>query len=337
MPKHVVPRLLRAHPTETWLAVVLAVICAGLSLTTTQFLTVANLFNLLNTSSVNLIFAVGLLVVLIAGGIDISFAVAASVVQYVAALALAGIGGGGWLSGLAIAALAGMALGAVNAALIHYFRIISIVVTIATFNIFFGLLMFFTHGVSIYSLPEWWTRRAVLFEYQQANGTWAELTLPVLIMSVCVIATWVLIRHTTTGRQLYAFGDHPEGAKRLGINIAAMHFIAFGWLGLMAGIAGLVQVHYAQEVVPNALIGRELDVLAAVVLGGARLGGGRGTVLGCILGVFLVSVTQNGLNLLGVSPYAFKMIVGAIILAAISLSSAPLGQMLARGRQRWQS
>ena len=74
----------------------------------------------------------------------------------------------------------------------------------------------------------------------------------------------------------------------------AMHFIAYGWLGMMAGIGGLAQVHYAQEVVPNALIGRELDVLAAVVLGGARLGGGRGTVLGCILGVFLVSVTQNG-------------------------------------------
>ena len=97
----------------------------------------------------------------------------------------------------------------------------------------------------------------------------------------CVAATWLLIRHTSTGRQLYAFGDNPEGARRLGINIAAMHFIAFGWLGLMAGIAGLVQVHYAQEVVPNALSGRELDVLAAVVLGGARLGGGRGTVLGC--------------------------------------------------------
>ena len=125
----------------------------------------------------------------------------------------------------------------------------------------------------------------MLFEFQQANGTWAELTLPVVIMAVCVFATWVLIRASTTGRQLYAFGDNPEGARRLGINIAAMHFIAFGWLGLMAGIAGLVQVHYAQEVVPNALIGRELDVLAAVVLGGARLGGGRGTVLGCILGV----------------------------------------------------
>jgi simple sugar transport system permease protein len=337
MPRLAIPKLFRAHPTETWLVLVLLAISAGLSLTTDQFFTIANLFNLLNTSSVNLIFAVGLLVVLISGGIDISFAVAASVVQYVAALALAGIGGGDWLSGLAVAALTGIALGAVNAALIYYFRIISIVVTIATFNIFFGLLMFTTHGVSIYILPEWWISRTILFQYQQANGAWADLTLPVLIMAVCVLITWVLIRHTTTGRQLYAFGDNPEGARRLGINIAAMHFIAYGWLGMMAGIGGLVQVHYAQEVVPNALVGRELDVLAAVVLGGARLGGGRGTVLGCVLGVFLVSVTQNGLNLLGVSPYAFKMIVGAIILVAITLSNAPLEQMLAGFRQRRQS
>jgi simple sugar transport system permease protein len=337
MPSLTMPKLFRAHPTETWLVIVLIGICVGLSLTAGQFFSLANFFNLLNTSSVNLIFAVGLLVVLISGGIDISFAVAASVVQYIAALFLISIGGGTWTSGLLIAAATGIALGAVNAALIHYFRIISIVVTIATFNIFFGLLMFFTRGVSIYNLPDWWIHRTVLFEYQQADGAWAELTLPVLIMAFCVVATWILIRHTTTGRQLYAFGDNPEGARRLGINIAAMHFIAFGWLGLMAGIGGLVQVHYAQEVVPNALVGRELDVLAAVVLGGARLGGGRGTVLGCVLGVFLVSVTQNGLNLLGISPYAFKMIIGAIILVAISLSNAPLGQMLAGIRQRARS
>jgi simple sugar transport system permease protein len=327
-------RLFRAHPTETWLVVVLIIMSLGLALTSDKFFTVANLFNLLNTSSTNLIFAVGLLVVLISGGIDISFAVAASVVQYVVALALAKIGGGDWFTGVAFAAIAGISLGAINAALIYYFRIISIVVTIATFNVFFGLLMFFTHGVSIYNLPAWWTHRTVLFEFQQADGAWSGLTLPVAIMAGCAIATWVLIRHTSTGRQLYAFGDNPDGARRLGINIAAMHFIAFGWLGLMAGIAGIVQVHYAQEVVPNALIGRELDVLAAVVLGGARLGGGRGTVLGCILGVFLVSVTQNGLNLLGISPYAFKMIVGTIILIAITLSNAPLGLMLSQMRQR---
>ena len=336
MPSFALGKIFRAHPTESSLLIVLLILGVALSATTGQFFTISNAFNLLNTSAVNLIFAVGLLVVLISGGIDISFAVAASAVQYVVALVVARIGGGDWFSGLAVGAVAGMALGAINATLIYYFRIISIVVTISTFNIFFGLLMFFTHGVSIYDLPEWWTRRTVLFEYQQANGSWAELTLPVLFMAICVFATWVLIRHTATGRQLYAFGDNPEGARRLGINIASMHFIAYCWLGLMAGIAGVAQVHYAQEVVPNALVGRELDVLAAVVLGGARLGGGRGTVLGCVLGVFLVSVTQNGLNLLGISPYAFKMIIGAIILLAITLSNAPLGRLFgqasARGR-----
>jgi len=334
MRKLTIPKLMRANPTETWLIIVLVVISIAMSQASPQFLTIANLFNLLNTSSVNLIFAVGLLVVLIAGGIDISFAVAASVVQYVVATALARLGGGDWITGLAFGAVVGACLGAFNAALIHYFRIISIVVTIATFNIFFGLLMFFTRGVSIYNLPEWWIHRTMLIEFQQANGAWAELTLPVAIMAVCVVATWILIRHTSIGRQLYAFGDNPEGARRLGINIAAMHFIAFGWLGVMAGIAGVAQVHFTQQVVPNALAGRELDVLAAVVLGGARLGGGRGTVLGCILGVFLISVTQNGLNLLGISPYAFKMVVGAVILVAITLSNAPLGKLLASFMQR---
>jgi simple sugar transport system permease protein len=262
--------------------------------------------------------------VLVAGGIDISFAVAASVVQYLAALFFIEIGGGNWPTGFAVAALIGMGLGFVNAALIHYFRIISIVVTIATFNAFFGLLMFFTSGRNIYDLPSWWLARIYIWDYQMPSGAWAELTISVGVMLACMAATWFLLSHTTTGRQLYAFGDNPEGARRLGINIALMQFVAFGWMGAMAGIAGLMQVNIAREVVPNALFGRELDVLAAVVLGGARLGGGRGTILGCVLGVLLVAVAQNGLNLLGVSPYAFKMVVGAIILIAISTSNIAL-------------
>jgi simple sugar transport system permease protein len=320
--------LIRRHPTELILLAVIALICLFLSLATDHFFSLGNAFDILNTSSVNIIFAVGLLVVLIAGGIDISFAVAASVVQYLTVTALGWIGGGGWISGLLIAGSIGVLLGAFNALLIHKFKIISIVATISTFNIYFGLLMFFTRGVSIYDLPEWLTSRVILYEREMADGTWIEVTLPVLVMLLCVIATWLLITRTTTGRQLYSFGDNPEGARRYGINVGAMQFIAFGWLGLMAGIAGLVQAHYAQEVVPNALYGRELDVLAAVVLGGARLGGGKGTVLGCVLGVLLVSITQNGLNLLGVSPFAFKMIVGAIILVAITLSSARIEKLL---------
>lgn len=323
-------RLLRDYPTESKLLAVLLLMFAGLSIASPSFFSLVNLTSLLNNSAVNVIWAMGLLVVLIAGGIDISFAVAASVVQYGVVLALGPLDGGNWAIGFALAVVLGVALGWINAALVHVFQIITIVATIATFNAFFGLLMWLSAGKGIYSLPSWWSQRTLIWEHQTADGTWAELNLAVGVMLVCMAATWVLIRHTSIGRQLYAFGDNPEGARRLGIRPGAMWFIAFGWMGAMSGIAGLMQVNIAREVVPNALYGRELDVLAAVVLGGARLGGGRGSVIGCLLGVLLVAVAQNGLNLLGVSPYAFKMVVGAIILIAISTSNLEL----VRGRSR---
>lgn len=323
-----IPDLIRSNPTEFKLIIVLVAMCLFLSVASKDFFTLVNFTDLLNNSSVNLIFAAGLVVVLIAGGIDISFAVAASVVQYVAVFVFEAMGGGNWLIGFIVAGILGIGLGFINAALIHYFRIISIVVTIATFNAFFGLLMFITSGRYLYNLPDWWTSRIIIFEKETASGAWAELTLPVAVMVAALLVTWLFIRFLNTGRQLYAFGDNPEGARRAGINIAAMQFIAFGWMGMMAGIGGLMQVNIVQEVVPNALIGRELDVLAAVVLGGARLGGGRGSVLGCLLGVLLISITQNGLNLMGVSPYAFKMIVGIIILIAITTSNVSFGTLV---------
>src|ERR1700675_1511753 len=272
-------RSLGIGATERWLIVVMLLMGVGLSLFTSTFLTLPNLFDLLNASAVNLIFAVGLLVVLIAGGIDISFAVGASVVQYLTALTVMRLGGGDWALGFMVAAGFGFLLGAVNATIIYHFRIVSIVVTIATFNVFFGGLMFLTGGVSIYDLPDWWMTRVSLVAFKTSSGV-AELALPVAVMAVMVAATWFLLRPTTIGRQPYAMGANPEAARRVGVNMGAMHYVAFGWLGMMAGIAGLMQAHYVQEVVPNALYGRELDVLAAVVLGGARLGGGRRPVPG---------------------------------------------------------
>lgn len=313
-------RLIAGHPVEVRLLAVLVALCVALSLSTDTFLTLGNITSLLNNNAVNLIWAVGLLVVLIAGGIDISFAVAASVVQYLSAQVFMVVEGN-WVFGILVASVFGLGLGLINAALIHGFRVVSIVITIATFNAYFGLLMFFTKGRNIYDLPDWWTDRIYIFEHQAADGTWSELNLSVGIMIVCVVLTALLIRSTTIGRQLYAMGDNPDGARRAGVNIWLMHCVAYGWLGVMAGIAGLCQVNIAQEVVPNALYGRELEVLAAVVLGGARLGGGRGTVLGCILGVLFIAITQNGLNLLGISPFAFQMIIGTAILIAISSSN----------------
>lgn len=325
---------LAPRSTEAWLALVILLLAGFLGIATDTFLTLTNLFDLLNISAFNVILALGLLVVLVAGGIDISFAVAASVVQYLVAVTVMAIGGGNWALGILLAAGFGCLLGAINAALIHYCRIISIVVTIATFNVFFGLLMFTTRGRSIYNLPDWWLDRIILLEIETRSG-FAFLTLPVLVMACMVLATWLLLNRLNLGRQLYAMGDNPDGARRIGIDIAAMHFLAYGWLGACAGIGGLMQAHYVQEVVPNALYGRELDVLAAVVLGGARLGGGRGTVLGTILGVALVTMTANGLNLLGVSPYAFKMVVGLVILVAITMSNLQgLEQLWRRLRRR---
>jgi simple sugar transport system permease protein len=323
------PRLKGLGPTEQWLLLVIALISIFLALTTDTFLTLVNLFDLLNYSAVNIMFAAGLLVVLIAGGIDISFAVAASVVQYLTVVTVMQMGGGNWAVGVVLSCFFGVCLGSLNAALIYHFRITSIVVTIATFNLFFGMLMYVTGGVSIYDLPDWLSTRIVLFEHETASG-YAEITLPILAMIVVVTLTWLLLRRLSIGRQLFAMGDNTEGARRLGINLGAMHYIAYGWLGACAGIAGLMQAHYAQEIVPNALYGRELEVLAAVVLGGARLGGGRGTLIGAVLGLALVSITQNGLNLLGVSPYAFRMIVGAVILVAISVSGDTVGRVVRR-------
>lgn len=325
--------LLTNRKTEVRLGIVLLAMIVGLSLTSDSFFTLNNLTSLLNNNAINLIWAVGLLVVLIAGGIDISFAVASSVVQYLAVQVFRQIGGGDWTTGILVCGAIGIALGLVNMFFIYRFRIVSIVVTIATYNAYFGLLMFFSKGRNIYNLPDWLTDRVVMFEYESADGTWSELTLAVGAMVVCVVATWFLIQRTNLGRQLYAFGDNPEGARRAGVNVAAMQALAFGWMGLMAGIAGLMQANIVKEVVPNALIGREMDVLAAIVLGGARLGGGKGTVLGCVLGVMFVAVTQNGLNLLGVSPFAFKMIIGGAILVAISTSNIDFADLFRRRQE----
>lgn len=323
---------LRTHEGEARLFVVLVVLVVFLSVASPSFLTASNLASLMNNNAINVIWAVGLLVVLISGGIDISFAVAASVVQYLTFYALMAVGGGNWLVGLLFAGGIGVAVGFINAALIAGFGVISIVATIATFNALFGLLMFMTAGRSLYDLPDWWTTRVEVVHL----GDSATLTLPVAAMATAMAATWFLISRTNIGRQLYAFGDNPEGARRAGVATSLMQFIAYGWVGLMAGVGGIMQVNIVQEVVPNALIGRELEVLAAVVLGGARLGGGRGTVLGCFMGVLLVAITQNGLNMLGVSPYAFKMVIGLTILVAISLSNFELSALAGRhpGRRR---
>jgi simple sugar transport system permease protein len=189
--------------------------------------------------------------------------------------------------------------------------------------------MYFTSGRSIYDLPDWWARRVTLWRLE-TGGDIVRITLPIVVMAAVVVLTWLMMNRTTLGRKLYALGGNPEGARRIGISPGAMTALAYGYLGLLAGVAGLLQAHRVGESVPNALVGNELNVLAAAVLGGASLTGGIGSVGGVILGILLLAVLQNGLNLLGVSPYFFQVIIGAVIL--ISTSATGLAARAPRQR-----
>jgi simple sugar transport system permease protein len=308
----------RSH--EFWLLAVILALCLVLSLATDSFLTLQNLFDLLTSNAFVGIMASGLLVVLIAGGIDISFTATASVAQYVA-LTLAIRYSLGWFAMFAIAGAIGIACGAINALFITRLRISSIIVSIATLNIFYGLLIFCTGGKYITSLPKFFRDGIWWFEYDDASGTPYALNLQILVLALAFLSAWLLLNRTNIGRQIYALGGNKDAAQRLGFLVVRLHFLVYGDLGLIAGIASLVQAQLAQSVTPTVLVGKELDVLAAVVLGGASLTGGVGTVFGAILGVTLLAVLQNGLVLLGVSSYWNQWFVGLTILCAVSITA----------------
>jgi simple sugar transport system permease protein len=300
--------VLRRHDIQlAGIVVVMAVIFSALS---QSFLSAGNLVSLLENYSVMAIMAAGLLVVLISGGIDISFAAIAAVSQYVMATVLVRIGGN-WLVAFGLAAGFGILLGVVNALLIYYLRALAVIVTISMMTFYFAVLMFVTDGKSIYDLPDWFTADLSLF----------GIPFPVVVAAIVLLVTVFLLSRLSIGRQIYGLGGNPEAAKRMGCNLLGLQCFVYGYSGLMAGIAGLVQAHRVEEVVPNALIGRELDVLAAVVLGGASLLGGIGTVSGTILGIVLLAVLQNGLTLLGVSSYSFGFVTGLIILISVSATA----------------
>jgi simple sugar transport system permease protein len=314
--------------TEGLLLLVIMLLAALLAVLSPYFLTISNLVDLVENYSVTTILALGVFVVLVAGGIDISFAATASVAQYITAYAATAWGVPALVC-IPLGLVVGLGLGCLNAALIYYLRVTSIIITIATMSVYFALLMWITEGKSIYSLPDWWSTRIVLFSTETANGDLVRITLPILVAILTALATWFLMTRTAAGRQLTAMGGNPEAARRLGVDLGTMHFLAYGYLGLLAGLAGLLQAHRVGESVPNAMVGSELNVLAAAVLGGASLTGGIGTVGGVLLGILLLAMLQNGLNLLGVSPYFFQIVIGLVILVSTSITG-----LSARTRRR---
>jgi simple sugar transport system permease protein len=304
--------------TETALAAVILAVSVVFSFASPYFLTLSNATDLIEANSVTTILAAGVFVVLVSGGIDISFAAVASVTQYVAALMATRYG---WpaLPTVGLACALGVALGTINALLTYYLRVVSIIVTIATSSIYYATFIYVTAGTEIYNLPDWWTNRIIFFHMKTASGDVARITLPMLIMAAVVMVTHLLMTRTRAGRQIYAFGGNPEAANRIGIKILPLQIRVYGYLGFMAGLAGFVQAHRVHQAVPTAMFGTELNVIAVAILGGASLVGGIGSMGGVVLGVLLLAILQNGLNLLGVS-YFFGVVIGLTILVSISVT-----------------
>jgi simple sugar transport system permease protein len=315
MNKRALSQLVMHH--EFWLGLLVLLLALGLSVGTGEFLTVGNLTDVATSYAILGILACGLFVVLIAGGIDISFPAMTSIAQYVMASWII-THGGNFIIAFALAMLCGMVLGLINGFLVYNLRVPAIIITIATLNLFYGLLVWFTGGKWLYGFPLWFMNGINWFSFTAGDGNNYGITLPLLCLCMVFIVTGVLMNFTRLGRQIYAMGSNHDAASRLGMNLLKLHFYAYGYMGLLAGVAAVVQAQITQSVAPNSLFGFELTVLAAVVLGGTSMTGGSGSLTGTLLGVMLLAFLQNGLTLLGVSSYWHTVFSGVIILISIS-------------------
>jgi len=161
----------------------------------------------------------------------------------------------------------------------------------------------------------------MLFSFTAADGYDYGLSLPIITLLVVVTLTGFIMNKTSIGRMIYAMGGNREAASRMGFGIFKMQLFVYGYMGLMSGVAGVVQSATVLTVAPDSLLGYELTVLAAVVLGGTSIVGGRGTLLGTLLGVILLAMIQNGLNLLGISSYWHTVVTGVVIVTSISMTA----------------
>ncbi|MBD8163662.1 ABC transporter permease [Erwinia persicina] len=309
-----------ASQHEFWLGMLIVLLALGLSLRTSEFLTLGNLTDVATSYAILGILACGLFVVLIAGGIDISFPAMTAIAQYVMASTMLAQGGN-LFSAFAVAIACGLLLGMLNGLLVFLLRVPAIIITIATLNLFYGLLVWATNGTWLYGFPDWFMNGINWFSFTAADGYEYGLTLPLLCLLAVFVLTGVLMNFTRVGRQIYAMGGSRESASRLGINLRSLHLAVYGYMGVLAGVAAVVQAQTTQSVAPNSLVGYELTVLAAVVLGGTSMSGGRGTLTGTLLGVLLLAFLQNGLTLLAVSSYWHMVFSGIIILVSVSATA----------------
>ena len=280
-----------------------------LSALTPHFLTVSNLLNVMEQTSINAVIAVGMTYVIISGGIDLSVG---------SLLALSGVLlASGLVAGLppAVAILLGLAAGATgglaNGLLVTWGRLPPFIATLGTLGIYRGLTLLLTDGIPVANLTHDF---GVL-----ATGTILRwIPLPLVFVLVTGVLVHLILNHTKMGRYSYAIGSNREAARCCGIQIGFYTVMIYGLGGALTGLAGMIEAARLVTGQPTAGDGYELRVIAAVVIGGGSLSGGQGTVLGTIVGSLIMGLLSNGCNLLGISPFLQQVIIGSVIVLAVS-------------------
>ena len=288
----------------------LLLLCAFLSVATDSFLSLRNFLNILDQVTVIGIIAVGMTFVILIGGIDLS-------VGSVLALAMMVLGFVNVEMGLPMGAaipaalLAAAAAGLISGLLITEFRVPPFIATLAMMSIARGLASMITNGSQIIGFPPWFNMGAII----RYGGI---LTMTVAVMLVVFAAALLFQRYRQGGRALYAIGGNSEVARLAGINVKRATVLVYTACAALSGVAGVLLAARLDAVQPTIGIAYELDAIAAVVIGGTSLSGGTGGIGGTIIGVLIIGVLRNGLNLLSVSPFLQAVIIGMVIVMAVA-------------------
>jgi simple sugar transport system permease protein len=302
---------------ETLVALIILGFCVLATLSDPGFLSMPTLIDLLRGGIVLGIFAVAALLVLLSGGIDVSFTAVAAFSMYTTALILnTWAPGVPWWAAFLLAMGIGGTLGAINGIFIAGFGLPTLIVTLGTLSAFRGFMLAFIGSKQITTLPEGMRGfgRMMMIRGTNADGSFYALPWAFAATVLVVVVTWFILQRTMLGRAIFAIGGSEESARRIGVNVRAVQFFVYVYVGALAGLAGVIHASMARVANPFDLVGLELSVIAAVVLGGARLAGGYGTLTGTLLGVTLIVLVRNSLIVIGIPNTWQSVAVGVLIL-----------------------
>lgn len=319
--------------SEFYVAMVILALFLVIGGKNSVFFTADNLFDLIRSGIVPGIFVMCAMLVIISGGIDVSFPAIATFSMFCTSKLLHDLHyDGPVLVAFVIAGLIGLCLGLVNAVFIALFRLPTLIVTLGTSSMFSGFLLTFVGSSQISDLPKPLLQfsKTQAFTYTNASGITVGLPAAVLITLGVIVIVALLLKYTMIGRGIYAMGGDPVSAQRIGFSNRFIQFFVYGFAGLMAGIAGMTHTSMMRNANPVDLLGTELLIIAAVVLGGTRITGGHGTVLGSLLGLLLVITIQNSLILLGIPSYWQRFVIGALILIGTGVAAYQVKRSIAK-------